>query len=134
MGEEEKLSGTETFSTDGISAAVSKLLEHPELISMVASALGADKASDGEKQSETSETQNDGAQSVAAGAFTDGKPTPELLTSLMPMIAKLAGGGGSCPHEPLLCALKPYLNPSRREAIDYIIKISKMSSLVKEFK
>lgn len=130
MSAEERQTGTEALSTDNISAAVGKLLEHPELISMVASVLGGTSPPPSEPVDPIGEA-NDG-DSVSVGAQV--KDAPDIMASLIPMLSKLACGGGSCRHEALLCALKPYVSASRCEAIDYILKISRMSSLVKGLK
>ena len=129
MSADEKQSGTEALSSDNISAAVGKLLEHPELISMVASVLGGE-ASPSAQDVSTEEQPSDESIPVEAQI----KDTPELLSSVMPLLSKLTGSGSPCRHEALLCALKPYVSQSRCEAIDYILKISRMSSLVKGLK
>ena len=44
------------------------------------------------------------------------------------------GKGGGC-HErriALLCALRPYLNPRRQEAIDYILRMDRMGKLFRQ--
>ncbi len=105
-----------------LSGAISKIMEHPELLSMVASVLGEQKGENAdEPKIETADSSPPSA------------PPPDMLASVMPVISRLSsiGSGGSCRHEQLLCALKPYISPSRSEAIDYIIKISKMSTLLK---
>ncbi len=119
-----------------LSSAINKIMEHPELISMVASVLGndSDKA-DNPRADSSTETPTDTEASVSP------KPTPEVISALVPMLSKITALGNgeaiskkSFKHEALLCALKPYLSTSRVEAIDYIIKISKMSSLIQGLK
>ncbi len=119
-----------------ISSAIGKIMEHPELISMVASVLGKDST-------EKSNSDNNGDTAVAEDtqASVSPSPPPEVISTLMPMLSKISALGGgdvigkkSFKHEALLCALKPYLSSSRVEAIDYIIKISKMSSLIQGLK
>lgn len=122
---------TETLSPDNISAAINKLLEHPELLSMAASALGVSTpaTATAEASAVTAEsTTSEGIESPTKNI------SPDIMASIMPMLSKLSENGGSFKHEPLLRALKPYLSDSRREAIEYIIKISRMSSLVKGLK
>ena len=54
-------------------------------------------------------------------------------TATLPSSAQLPTNGISLErHVALLCALKPYVNPNRCEAIDYIIKISEISQLLKK--
>ncbi len=121
---------------DKISEAVGKLLENPSLLQNVASALGLGM-SDGTKSDTDKSTEGGSAvpdigdlsDAVAASASPDGMG--DMMSAVLPLISKLSHGGGKCRHESLLCALKPYLSPSRREAVDYVLKISKMSDLVK---
>ena len=116
-------------SSDAISGAVRSLLERPELISSVASALGVELG--GAKRTvegtavepDTAEPKKDGSDSTEA-----------TVAALAPVLSRLSAGGGEFRHEALLCALKPYVSPSRAEAIDHILKFAKMSSLVKGLK
>lgn len=119
----------EALSADNISSAISKLLEHPELLSMAASALGID--SNGKAATDTPEAAED--TPTGSNGETAPSASSDVMASIMPLLSGLSGGG-SFKHEPLLRALKPYLSESRKEAIDYIIKISRMSSLVKGLK
>ncbi len=116
-----------------LSGAISKIMEHPELLSMVASVLGEPSADNREMSEQTKESE----QSVAASAPPT-PPPPEVISTLAPMLSRLnalgSGGVAKFKHEQLLCALKPYLSSSRCDAIDYIIKFSQMSSLLKGFK
>lgn len=121
---------SEALSSDNISAAISKLLEHPELLSMAASALGVDNTS--KTSTEASETVQ--STSTDSKSDTSKDASSDIMASIMPLLSGLSANGGSFKHEPLLRALKPYLSESRREAIEYIIKISRMSSLVKGLK
>ena len=139
-----------TISSDGISDAISKIMEHPELISMVASALSGntDKSgSDSERtaevaaKEESAEAEISDSDSVATGAAPQMNVNADLFASMMPMISKLSslntsGGksGLSSKHEQLLCALKLYVSPSRCQAIDYILKFSQMSGLLRGLK
>ena len=62
---------------------------------------------------------------------------PSLLADLSPLLGSLGGGGvGSAPqatrphtidrHTALLCALKPYLSPHRRETAETVIRLCKV--------
>lgn len=127
MSELEK--GGDTAMPD-LSAAIGKIMEHPELISMVASVLNESPA---EPQKPSEE-----AQKTEVASDTQA-PTADVMASLAPMLSRLSSLGtqgakdiGLDPnHRQLLCALKPYLSDSRRNAIDYILKISQMSGLLK---
>ncbi len=67
-------------------------------------------------------------------------PLPELMTSLAPLLSGLSQKGGGKKELPkitdsrqacLLRALKPYVSGGRREAIDYMIRISQVTDLLK---
>ena len=113
-----------------ISGAINKILEHPELIGMIGSMLTAQKPS--------AEIPADApAEDVAASETT---PTAaggtDMLGALAPMLAKLQSSSMALPHkddkrECLLCALKPYLSKERCEAIDQMLRISRISDVFK---
>lgn len=134
-------------SDDKISSTISKLLEHPELISMVASAIGVrppESAANNDAVSVNEENTSDNIAEPSAdnNTVTTSTPSPhpaisgDILTSVMPMISKLSSIGNissgkrSWRHEALLCALKPYLSESRSQAVDYIIRISQISEII----
>ena len=53
-----------------------------------------------------------------------------------PLLQALSGKGGnghaaSSQRQALLCALKPYLSPARREAADYLLRLWQMGALLK---
>ncbi len=123
-----------------LSAAISKIMEHPELISMAAAVLGNTSA-EAESSEDSSEGHDSGSTSVSSEPAASASPPSELISTLAPMLSKLSALGSngatdkkSFRHEALLCALRPYLSQSRVEAIDYIIKISKMSALIQGLK
>ncbi|MBQ9086353.1 MAG: hypothetical protein IJY47_04110 [Clostridia bacterium] len=109
-----------------LSDAIDKIMAHPELISMVASAIGAP----------------DRPREEPSAATEDPSPPPpteptDSLAALSPMLSKLSQAKHTAPRREkdarsdLLCALKPYLSPGRQEAIDYMIRISQISDLLK---
>lgn len=61
---------------------------------------------------------------------------PALMENLSPLLSGLGKGGGSAPsavrprgtdrHTALLCALKPYLSPHRRETAETVIRLCKV--------
>lgn len=117
-------------TSDALSGAMEKLLAHPELISMVASALKSQDLTDTANKSSTEKT-NDGEPAISVGAQE--ASNSDLTGALLPMLSKLGNlksAPQSSPHSALLCALKPYVNPARREAIDYFLKFSQMSALI----
>ena len=50
-----------------------------------------------------------------------------LLRAMSPK----GGGSESSPHHALLCAMKPYLSPARREAADYLLRLWQVGALIK---
>lgn len=125
-------------SSDALSGAMEKLLAHPELISMVASALKSQDLPPSTDDSSAVETASDKEAAISASVQNAATPnTVELTNALLPMLSKLGNlksSPTSSPHSALLCALKPYVNPARREAIDYFIKFSQMSALLSGLK
>lgn len=105
-----------------ISDAFQKILANPEIISTVASAIGMPSPikSDEEKPS-----------------APDGEaPKADALAAFAPILNSISKKDSSprisSNQASLLRALKPYVNPNRCEAIDYIIKISEISQLLKK--
>ena len=132
-------------SAPSLSDAIEHLMANPELISSIASAIGTVKAK--------SEPATDGNDNTASDAGTPPSPSEfpdlgKLISTLSPMLsssaptkvdkdqnksdAAIAHSGGRREREALLCALKPYVSDGRREAIDYIIRISQVSDILKQ--
>lgn len=128
------------INEDSISSAISKLMEHPEIIGAVASALS------GTAPRESEEAPQAALQNAPSDAKKDTEGGAELAASLMPIISRLGslGIGGSKDgggvgvkggkHAALLCALKPYLSKNRSDAIDYMLKISQMSDIISKLR
>lgn len=128
-----------------LSDAISKLMANPEIISMVASTLGNMNTPPPEKAEDTPKAEKAfGEESVSEASALpapQGVGVPdlgELIKGIAPMMSRLNGGekrsSPSCEadrREALLCALKPYVSDGRREAIDYIIRISQVSDILK---
>lgn len=125
-----------------LSDAISKIMENPEIISTVASALGSMSA---QKPTATG-AESEGVDSSARSEQTSHPSAPpdlsSIVTGLAPLMSGMSAkrspshekndkGSESVRREALLCALKPYVSESRREAIDYIIRISRISELLK---
>ena len=125
------------INEDSISSAISKLMEHPEIIGAVASALSGTAAGESEEAPQAT------LQNAPSDAKKDTEGGAELAASLMPIISRLGslGIGGSKDggvkggkHAALLCALKPYLSKNRSDAIDYMLKISQMSDIISKLR
>ena len=85
----------------------------------------------------------EGADQEAAEARASqpvSQDTGELISALSPMLSLLSpqpshpqrSSEDGDRRSALLVALRPYLSESRREAIDYIIKISQVTDLIKK--
>ena len=112
---------------EGISAAIDKLRANPQIINMVASALGGASAPSPPQGSVDSASEEAAVKAAAA---------PQI-DKILPLIGKLSNAQSdksTFKHEQLLCAIKPYLSSSRCEAIDQIIRISKMSAIIGQLK
>jgi hypothetical protein len=140
MSEEQK---SPPIAIPDLSEAIGKIMEHHELISMVASVLGGTPPSQGDQNSNPSPP----APQVEASKTTESAPASsappaDIMASIAPMLSRLSTIGSQsnkdigldAKHRQLLCALKPYLSDSRKSAIDYILKISQMSGLLKGLK
>ena len=64
-----------------------------------------------------------GAQSTARAVSTADKETPTGATAKRSQTEERRAA--------LLCAMKPYLSRDRQEAIDYILKLSRLGDLLK---
>lgn len=122
-----------------LSEMIDKVLANPQIISSVASALSASQK---ETESATDQTQSVSASgAVEASAPSDASlnaisdKLPEIMSMLGPVMSSASTAqkiGGGDKKEALLCAVRPYLSGGRREAIDYIIKLSKISEILKK--
>ena len=127
---------TSESSRDPIASAMEQVLAHPELISMVASALGASQKSAEEKE------EPEAPPAVATGAqspTSNNDPPSEMLAvmaKLSPLLSGLSKGSLGAKTDDrracLLRALKPYVSAGRREAIDYMIGLSQVTDLLKQ--
>ncbi len=143
-----------------LSAALNTLLSDPELMSRISGIVNG--TSSPPPEADTAPHPADNADTVTTSASAVPPPgntapgglggllsNPDVMSKLpqvMATIAPMLGGEGnsgakshSSPrHEDkrtaLLCALKPYLSPRRCQAIDYIIKLEKIGSLLHTIK
>lgn len=147
-GSEHKTNETESSGAPlQLSDAIERLLANPELISTVASAIGAQapagikpeakKDSSRSENSDTEDKSGDTPASTQAEQKDISSKLPELMASATPMIAALSGKNTKLPDDDrtrLLCALKPYVNPHRKEAIDTIVNLARISEVIKTIK
>ena len=113
--------------TPDLGNMVSRLLEHPELISQIASAIGTGQPRDSHKTD--GEVTEPKAQETSASA--EAHRSPSDMDAISGMLSLLGGKGSldpSCNKRiALLSALKPYCNSHRCRTIDHMINISKLS-------
>ena len=106
--------------------AIERIMANPELISAVASALGKPTP-----PSEKSPEDPPPEETVATAASPE---LPAAALSFLPLLTGLQKGGGKLPENDrtrLLCALKPYVNPHRRETIDTLLRFSGIEELLR---
>lgn len=133
------------------SEMLDKVLANPEIISTVAAALSkGGETSEGEKDGPVKgdraekedtvvngETVEDGNVNFSPDVTAMMQKLPEVMRLVGPMMSKGEGGkkfssGANNKRTCLLSAIKPYLNEHRCEAIDYIIRFSELSELIKK--
>ena len=127
-----EVNGTAPSLTD----AINKLMANPEIISTVASALGNIGTQEKTAESSNGIADIDGEKDAQSDIRPD---IGELMKGLAPVLSTIKGSSPSSKtknaesdrREALLCALKPYVSEGRREAIDYIIRISQVSDILK---
>ena len=122
-----------------VSDAIERLLANPELLSTIATAIGAKPPIEKEAvNTDDTTSKNDTSQARSDTSSDDiSAKLPELMSTVAPVIASLSGKGGKPPDDDrarLLYALRPYVNPHRREAIETIVQLSRISEIIKSVK
>ena len=145
-GSEHKVNAEENANAPlQISDAIDRLLANPELLSAVASAIGVPTPTNAAAKKESEATDGDAdtmtkSDTVSASAPAENdihSKLPDLMANAAPIIAALSGKGGKQPDDDrtrLLCALKPYVNPHRRDAIDTMVQLARISEVIKTVK
>lgn len=144
--------GTNEASSGGtvppnFSEMLDKVLSNPEIISTVAAALskgGEETTANNDESAKTLDVSEDGEINQEKVKNEGETPSPDIAVMMqrLPEVMKIVGpmmsrGGGkgvsklNDKRTCLLNAIKPYLNPHRCEAIDYIIRFSELSELIK---
>ena len=131
---EELMEQTPDNSSPGasdISATIDKLLANPELINMVASAIGKSPINVAESKNESGSVSGQKELAVSKAS----QSAPDVISTIAPVLAALKGTGAESVKSDrracLLGALKPYLCKERCDAIDYMIKLGRISELLK---
>ena len=120
---------TATPEVSDIAAVIEKLKSNPEIVTSIASALGANISPNAPS--------NESTHIDLPPQLSD--RLPDIISTMAPLLS-LGGkehkaSGTEADHRiALLCALKPYLNRERQEIVDYILKFSKIGDLLKKLK
>lgn len=110
---------TGTGLPPSLSDAMERIMANPELISMVASALGKPTPTSNQPPPETPPKKEDPPADATA-----------VLASLPTLLKNVGGKLPENDRTRLLCALKPYVNPHRRDTIDTLLRVSQMTELL----
>lgn len=147
-------------NVSGIGDALSSILSNPELMAKISAIAGSPTSGGQDNASPSiadAPPPGNAAPSGIASVLSDAQilsKLPEVMATIAPLLSGSSSESGG-QHEPaeqkndgaavasvrtdvpcrahrtaLLCALKPYMSPRRREAIDYIIKIDRIGDLL----
>ncbi len=112
---------------DAFSSMLNGILSNPEMLSMVSSLAEQLK----NNASQPAEAVNESEAAVPVSA----PPQKDIQSAIGALAPLLSGGkGGSKTDNDRACllrALKPYLSQGRCEAIEYIIRLSKITDVIK---
>ena len=112
------------LTPDAIAGVISQLTQNPQLLSTIASLIGASPTA---TKSESSEATAEPSPVTAQ--------TQDVLSLLSPILSGAQKRSSECQHrEALLCALKPYVSGRRAEMIDHILKYGKFGDMLKKLK
>ncbi len=119
---------------DGFAAAIESILSNPSMMSMISSV--ADGIRQGgaftqEPQEPSGEEKPEAATESADGALAE--KLPRAIEAISPLLSSNAAPRADDRRECLLRALKPYMSQGRGEAIDTVIRLSKISDVIKRF-
>ena len=120
----------------GIGDVLGKLMAHPEVISYVASAIGADNpmssaSADSPKSEEATVTSPPPSPSDQKAALSSLAPILSGLSKSMESSKRAGGHAQQDSRTALLIALKPFVSKNRCEAIDQLLQFSKLAELLK---
>lgn len=120
-------------SPEAISSMISALRENPALLQGIASSLGIDKGEENKKE------EDEPSQEKASEVSSVSSLPPEIMKALPAFLSLMSGEGkakskSEANREALLYALKPYLSKSRADAIEKIIRLSRLGDILSEIK
>lgn len=128
---------------------LSGLLSDPEVMSKVTGVLSSLSTSGGKEETPAAPTSTPTSAPPASDDISSKllsvmenkeimSKLPDVMAAMGPLLSGGGGGkgGGGKKSEcdkrtALLLALKPYMSPRRREAIDYIIRLNKLGDVIK---
>lgn len=119
-----------------ISGILGELLSNKELMSKISEIAGNTKPQEN-TNTETTPTSAVSIDSLLSNPDMMAK-LPEVISAIKPLMSGTKSDEKKSPQFDkrmgLLMAMKPYLSPKRCEAIDYIVRMSKLSETVKGLK
>ena len=118
------------------STMLDKVLANPQILTAVASALSqSNSEAPMEKKSDAVEVEDSAVKSASAPEIDAmAQKLPQMMKAMAPLLSSSGGTLKNDKRACLLNAIKPYLNPARCEAIDYIIRFSQLSEVLKAMK
>ncbi len=118
------------------SSPLAALLSNPALLQGIGAMLKGNASPPAETQADVAPT----AETAASAPTLD----PQMLSRLPQMMSVLSAlqkplpptptGDREAAREALLCALKPFLSPSRAEAIDALLRLLRLSRAMGQFR
>lgn len=144
--------------TSPLGNSAEQLLSNPDLLSRIGNIINTVSAAPpSAAPSSTVSAPQTASANVGGGIPMDGlsailsnpamlEKLPQIMAMLKPMMATMSPVPTAPAGEPrreksmadcrddLLCALKPFLSPERREAVDSIIRIAKLGIVLKQLK
>ncbi len=130
MSEERTQSVTE--NTDSFSSMLDGILSNPAMMSMISNMAEQLKSGGLATAPTTAPQANDAAETAVHNDSTAEAPKlPDAIGALAPLLSGKLGNAPDSRRDCLLKALKPYMSEGRGEAIDTIIKVSKISDVLK---
>ncbi len=127
-------------SSEAIGGMIETLMSKPELLRGIASALGVseneEKEEEEKKENQEEKEKTQEKENTEETANLIPQIPPQLLSKLPTILSLLSGTDGGkkskkeTEREALLCALKPYLTENKVQAIEKIIKLSRLGDLL----
>lgn len=121
-----------------LSAMIAEVMKNPELAKMVAEIKANMASGETAAAGEAPGAEASAASAAPAASAPSGAIPPDVLAKLPEMMAVL-GKGGPGKDTPaardaenrrrLLVALRPYLNPARKDAVESILKVTQITDL-----